>query len=202
MNINSFRKSLGLGYRTSIWDSKIYNTKNSSHIFSKIRSDLDNDLKKRVIQRVGNNVTLTDFCQNGIDSFEWYGNCTKIQLPGYTLSSTDMFKFKSYVTNSSKKALTLSFLNDQWGMNMLFWRYYLSYICNGITVEYPANYIFNIELKIQDPLNPKDENLTDKFTFHNCYAESIPDIDFDRNPQTDIQEFNIGIVYEDFSHKI
>jgi len=199
--MDNYRRGLGSGFRNNYFTA-IFNfpsSEESSHSLygHAFEHAVNNIVNETAIKNLyGSSQSLNPLKREEADlmSKEWAGLISGIKTSGVTAKpSENTFYRRNAISGIEYDAdITVSFLNDQWNNNYIFWLKYFEAIGDPHQISYKDYYKCNIHITIND--NALDEMY--KYTYFNCYPKSLPSQDLKYEKVSSAQEFQMTFGFE------
>ncbi len=194
----NFRKALVLGYRKNRFavEFQFYN-----------KATIKTSVLKRCLQAVKlladssdifSNFTMRD-ASKFYETNVWHGILTTgVDLPDHSLKLSDSVEFnRRYVQNYNPGNLSVEICCDQYNIQHIFWETYITSVCNGRTLAWPVDYMFDMVFTAFDGIKKKFST----YTFKECKVIKVPGISHDKTGDGGVEKFKIDIDYSDFYHE-
>jgi len=175
--------------------------RSSATLFKKGNFKKGDGLKKNIGSAFNNDI-VSKYLHSGNN---WNSLVKGFQLPGLEASETpETIKDRTSISEVTNGIITVNILNDRYGASHDFWRIYLK-LLSGNQILYPSQYKFDLKfstvLEFKRSRFKMKRTLIKTFTFHNCYVQNSPDLDYDMGNKS-AHDFTIPIKFENYTDKV
>lgn len=217
--VEQFKSTLGVGYKKNHFDVYFFFNSILSQRYNLTSSVAGKSYLKKLLNKAKFFAEIMLYLAGSISYFSFDGNnatgkdlkgllkliftlpllwqttVKAVNLPTNTLKiSESVYKNKKVAIDSEKGPLTVTFYNDDKGVNYNMWKMYIAKINNGQISAYPDTYCFDIAVSEKSPFTNLPGYVT---TFYNCFPTKVSELVLDSTDK-DIFSFTVDMEYYDF----